>query len=148
MCFKIPILLRPKVYEVLVYLVEHHGELVSKDDLAQEVWGGIISDAAINTTVNDIRRAIGEQGDRGESITTHQGRGYRFVAPVTVREERRPTAVEDTEENRNWLQELLDTNVMQIGEQYGVAKVAANNLFSIVLRTPGYPPGTVGCHLP
>src|SRR6516164_1320469 len=53
----------PQVFDLLVYLVQHHDRVVSKDDLLQAVWGGrIVSDAALAARINAARRALGDNG--------------------------------------------------------------------------------------
>ena len=55
--------LEPKAFDLLTYLVRHRDRVVSKDDLLQEVWGGrIVSEAALTTRINAVRRALGDDG--------------------------------------------------------------------------------------
>jgi TolB-like protein/DNA-binding winged helix-turn-helix (wHTH) protein/Tfp pilus assembly protein PilF len=73
--------LRPKSYEVLRFLVERHGQLVSKEELLDGVWGrSVVTDASITQCLIDIRRAIGDDSQR--VIRTVQRRGYIFDAVV------------------------------------------------------------------
>jgi DNA-binding winged helix-turn-helix (wHTH) protein len=82
--------LRPKAFEVLVYLVEHHDRVVSKDELCAQVWPNqFISDATLGSTVRAVRQAIGDTGEAQQFIQTVHGYGYRCVATVTVYTERR-----------------------------------------------------------
>ena len=73
---------RPKVLDVLQHLVEHHGRLVSKDELLNEVWRGVTSDANLSHTVMEARKALDDNGSRQSMIRTIRGRGYRFTGPV------------------------------------------------------------------
>jgi TolB-like protein/DNA-binding winged helix-turn-helix (wHTH) protein len=74
--------LRPKSYEVLRYLVEHHGQLVTKDELLEGVWGrAVVTDASITQCLIEIRRAIGDESQK--HIRTVQRRGYIFDLPVS-----------------------------------------------------------------
>lgn len=80
-----PVRLRPKVYQVLTYLLMHHTRVVSKQELCEQVWSArAISDAAIENTMKVIRHATGDDGRRQQVIQTCYGHGYRFVAPVTI----------------------------------------------------------------
>src|SRR5919204_412180 len=80
-----PIKLRPKAFEVLVYLVEHHDRVVSKDELCAQVWPHqFISDATLGSTIRAVRQAIGDTGEAQQLIQTVHGYGYRCVATVTV----------------------------------------------------------------
>jgi len=78
--------------QVLVFLVKHPGEVVSREILREELWpeGTFIDfDQGLNTAVNKIREALGDSADSSRFIETHARRGYRFIAPVTeeIREE-------------------------------------------------------------
>jgi predicted ATPase/DNA-binding winged helix-turn-helix (wHTH) protein len=72
---------------VLVVLVERAGQIVSKDDLVARVWPEtIVEEGNLRVQIASVRRALrdGEAGSR--YIATIAGRGYSFVAPVTVLE--------------------------------------------------------------
>ena len=71
--------------EVLVLLVEHAGTLVARDRLHAALWGADVfldRDAAINTAMRKLRRALGEDRDRPRFVETVVGKGYRFVGPI------------------------------------------------------------------
>jgi DNA-binding winged helix-turn-helix (wHTH) protein len=73
----------PQVLEVLVHLVEHAGELVSKQQLLDDVWGHrFASESTLSSRIRSARRAIGDDGRRQAMIKTVHGRGFRFVAEV------------------------------------------------------------------
>jgi len=55
--------IEPQVFDLLVYLIEHRGRVVSKDDLIEAVWGGrIVSDSTLTSRINAARRSIGDDG--------------------------------------------------------------------------------------
>ena len=75
--------LRPKTFEVLAYLVKHHGRLVTKTALIEVVWPDTaITDNSLAQCLVDIRRALGD--DSQQLIRTVKGRGYVFADPVTT----------------------------------------------------------------
>jgi class 3 adenylate cyclase/DNA-binding winged helix-turn-helix (wHTH) protein len=77
-----------QVFDVLAYLVEHNDRLVPKEELLDKVWGDrFVGDAALNSRVMAVRRAIGDSGKEQRLIKTVHGRGYRFVAPVSIQAE-------------------------------------------------------------
>jgi DNA-binding winged helix-turn-helix (wHTH) protein len=79
---KEPIALTPKAFEVLVLLIQHSGETVSKDELMKVVWpDSFVEDSNLTQTVFMLRKALGETVDQ-RYILTIQGRGYRFAADV------------------------------------------------------------------
>jgi len=74
--------LRRKCFEVLRYLVEHPGRVVTKDELILAVWGdAITADESLARCVCDVRRALAD--DDREIIRTVPRRGYLFDAPVS-----------------------------------------------------------------
>ncbi len=120
--------LRPKSYEVLRYLVEHAGQLVSRDDLLDTVWAGsVVTNDAVTQCLIDIRKALGDQSQ--EIIRTVTRRGYVFelavesgnAAPETPREP-------DTERRGGFVRGLLVVAV--------VAATAAAGTFLLLSEAP------------
>jgi len=75
--------LERKPLEVLIYLLQHAGEICTKDELLANVWPGrILSETALTKCVGRLREVLGD--DSQALIKTAHGFGYRFVAPVTV----------------------------------------------------------------
>ena len=76
----------PQVFDLLVYLIENRDRVVSKDDLIATVWGGrIVSESTLTSRINAVRKAIGDSGDKQNFIRTFARKGFRFIAPVEVR---------------------------------------------------------------
>ncbi len=77
-----------QVFDVLAYLVEHRDRLVTKEELLDRIWGDrFVSEAALNSRVMAARKAIGDNGRDQRLIKTVHGRGYRFIAPVSARDD-------------------------------------------------------------
>ena len=75
--------LRPKVFQVLRYLLEQRDHVVSKDELCAQVWPGqFISDATLEAALHWARRAIGDSRRAQQLIQSRRGYGYRFVGIV------------------------------------------------------------------
>ena len=75
--------LRPKSLDVLCYLLQQHGRLVSREDLLEKIWGPkVVGDDAITQCLIDIRKAI-EDPDH-EKIRTVPRRGYMVDIPVQL----------------------------------------------------------------
>jgi len=73
----------PKVFDLLVYLVQHRDRVVSKDDLLQAVWDGrIVSESTLTSHINAVRRAIGDNGEAQRLIRTIARKGFRFVGDI------------------------------------------------------------------
>ena len=80
--------LEPQVFALLRLLVEQREQMVSKDDIINRIWGGrVVSDASIASRVRLARQAVDDDGTTQHTIRTIHGRGFRFVAPVTVQGE-------------------------------------------------------------
>jgi DNA-binding winged helix-turn-helix (wHTH) protein len=78
--------LEPQVFDVLIYLVENRDRVVSKDDLIASVWSGrIVSESTLTSRINAVRRAIGDSGDKQSLIRTFARKGFRFIAPVDLK---------------------------------------------------------------
>ena len=77
-----PIALKPKAFDLLVFLVERQGRLVPKHELMEGLWPGtFVEEANLTYTVSILRKALGDQeGD--QFVQTVPTRGYRFVASV------------------------------------------------------------------
>lgn len=84
--------LRPKVFQLLVYLIVHCNRVVVKDELVTHLWPNqFIGDAALKSCIMTARKAVGDAGRSQRIIQTLHGHGYRFVAVVTTEEEPPPT---------------------------------------------------------
>jgi adenylate cyclase len=83
--------LTPKAAAVLKELVAHAGSPVSKDNLFATVWHGVaVSDDALTTCVQELRKALNDDTKQPRFIETRHRRGYRFVASLT------PASSQDT----------------------------------------------------
>jgi pimeloyl-ACP methyl ester carboxylesterase len=78
-----PIDIEPQVFEVLTYLATRPGELVTREQLLDNVWGDrFVSESSLSSRIRSARVAVGDDGSRQAAIKTVHGRGYRFVASV------------------------------------------------------------------
>lgn len=76
--------LEPKAIEVLGRLAARAGEVVSREELLEAVWPGVIvGDDALSQAIIKLRRAFGDDAREPRYIQTISKRGYRLVAPVT-----------------------------------------------------------------
>ena len=72
--------------EILFLLVERRGQLVSRDDIIDRVWGKDVfldTDNSINSAIRKIRQTLKDDPERPLFIQTVTGKGYRFIADVT-----------------------------------------------------------------
>ena len=79
--------LTPRVFETLLYLVEHHDTVLDKERLMEAVWpDSIVEENNLSQNISTLRRVFGESPGSHHYIVTVPGRGYRFVAQVRTRE--------------------------------------------------------------
>ena len=78
----LPVDVEPRALEVLVYLLRHVGEVVSKEELLSKVWAGRVTvEKVLPNAINKLRRALGAAN--AEKISTQLRIGYRLDGPVT-----------------------------------------------------------------
>ena len=82
-CERRTIRLEPKMMGVLVCLAQHSGEVVSKEQIVQEVWQGtFVTDDVLIRCVSELRKAFGDNAVAPVVIETIPKRGYRLLPPV------------------------------------------------------------------
>jgi DNA-binding winged helix-turn-helix (wHTH) protein len=77
--------IEPRPLELLMLLVNRRGELVTREEIVQRLWGRdvfIDIDTSVNTVVRKLRRALRDSANRSRFVETVQGKGYRFIADV------------------------------------------------------------------
>jgi len=80
-----PVALTPKTFQILLVLIRHHKEVVSKDDLMKAVWPDtFVEEANLSRNIFLLRRALGDNLDDHRYIITVSGRGYRFAENVRL----------------------------------------------------------------
>src|ERR1700756_3933731 len=73
----------PKAYDVLRYLVENAGRVVTQDELLEAVWPETyVNPEILRKYILDVRKVLGDRSDKPVFIETVTKRGYRFIAPV------------------------------------------------------------------
>jgi TolB-like protein/DNA-binding winged helix-turn-helix (wHTH) protein/tetratricopeptide (TPR) repeat protein len=78
--------LTPRVFETLLYMVEHHDTVLDKERLMEAVWpDSIVEENNLSQNISTLRRIFGETPGSHNYIVTVPGRGYRFVAKVSDR---------------------------------------------------------------
>lgn len=84
-----PVALTPRVFDTLLYLIEHRGAVLGKDEMIAAVWPGrVVEENNLSQSISSLRRALGEGRDGAHYILTIPGRGFRFVAEAHVPMER------------------------------------------------------------
>lgn len=82
-----PVRVGSRALDILTALVERPGELVNKRELMARAWPDMtVDESNLKVNMAALRRALGDGAGAAEYIATVTGRGYRFVAPVQIRE--------------------------------------------------------------
>src|SRR6266567_3370580 len=98
----IRIKLNAQPFQVLFMLLERPGEVLTREEIARELWpeGTFVdSEHGVNSAINRIREALGDTASNPRFVETLARRGYRFVAPVekiVVGEESSPPVPESS----------------------------------------------------
>jgi DNA-binding winged helix-turn-helix (wHTH) protein len=83
-CGREGVILRPKSFAVLRYLMTQPHQLVTRDEIFQAVWKGIVvTDAVLTVCIGEIRQALGDDRHRPQYIETVHRRGYRFIGTIS-----------------------------------------------------------------
>ncbi len=76
-----PVTLKPKAFDLLQYLVENHGKLITKSELMEHIWPGqFVEDNNLTVQMSSLRKVFGNE--KIGPIKTIPGKGYTFVAEV------------------------------------------------------------------
>jgi len=81
----IRIRLQEQPFQVLALLLEHPGDVVTRENLREKLWPAdtfVDFDHSLNTAINKIREALGDSAGNPRFVETLARRGYRFIAPV------------------------------------------------------------------
>jgi len=80
-----PLILTPKAFDTLLCLLRNRGRVLTKDEILQEVWPDtFVEEVNLAVNISALRKVLGESPQEGRFIATLPGRGYRFVAEVSV----------------------------------------------------------------
>ena len=79
--------LHDQPFQILILLLEHAGEIVTRDEIRQRLWPGntfVEFDNGLNVAVTKLRTALGDDAENPRFVETVPRRGYRLVAPISV----------------------------------------------------------------
>jgi predicted ATPase/DNA-binding winged helix-turn-helix (wHTH) protein len=130
-----PLRLGSRALDILIALVEHAGELITKDALIARVWPDtIVVEENLSVHVAALRRALHDGSDGNRYIVTVPGRGYSFVGAVTTQDP--PAAQLSLIETRAWNHNLPVRLTQLIEREDAVSRlvdlVRRNRLLTIV----------------
>jgi DNA-binding winged helix-turn-helix (wHTH) protein len=96
--------LQEQPLQILTVLLAHPGEVVTRDDLRQQLWPGdtfVDFDHSLNTAVNKIREALGDSASKPLFIETVARRGYRFIGTIDAAVSSQPIAAPSTRQTES-----------------------------------------------
>ena len=79
--------LRDQAFRILLMLLERPRDLVTREELRERLWASdtfVDFDHGVNTAINQLRKALGDEAGNPRFIQTLPRRGYRFIAPVEI----------------------------------------------------------------
>ena len=80
-----PVPIGSRALDVLGLLIDRRGDLVSKDEILNTVWSGMVVEGAnVTVQISALRRVLHEGRSDGSIIQTIPGRGYRFTSVITA----------------------------------------------------------------
>jgi DNA-binding winged helix-turn-helix (wHTH) protein/TolB-like protein/Tfp pilus assembly protein PilF len=75
--------LMPKAFDTLLYLIEHPGKVIEKEELMSAIWADtIVEENNLTQNISILRRVLGDKHGENRFIATVPGHGYKFVADV------------------------------------------------------------------
>jgi DNA-binding winged helix-turn-helix (wHTH) protein/predicted ATPase len=155
--------LRPKAFAVLKHLMDHPGQLVTKQQLLDSVWSStFVTDAVLKDSIRQLREALGDDAASPRYIETAHRRGYRFIGQLSEeRTARSPLAAQrgagvppasvgvlgreaEPARMRAWLERALDGE-RQVVFVTGEAGIGKTTVVNALLEHASAVPGVVVC---
>jgi len=154
--------LRPKAFAVLNYLLEHPGQLVTKEELLNSIWPQtFVSDAVLKVTIRQLREALNDDPKSPRFIETAHRRGYRFIGQLAESEQMTAGRVGSVRTTRssglpgedlswgfvgrdealtrmqNWLQKMLagERQIIFVTGEAGIGKTALVDTFALTIAS-------------
>lgn len=80
-----PLTLTPRIFDALLYLVQHQGRVIPKEELMEAIWpDAFVEENNLPQSISALRRLLGERKGENRFIVTVAGHGYRFAAAVKI----------------------------------------------------------------
>jgi TolB-like protein/Tfp pilus assembly protein PilF len=83
----VPLKIHPQPLRVLLLLIEHSGQTVTREEIQHSLWGDntfVDFERGINFCINQVRAALGDDAEKPRYVETLPRRGYRFIAPIAA----------------------------------------------------------------
>ena len=116
-----PVALKAKTFDLLAFLAENSGRVVTKDEILNAVWAGhFVEEANLSVQISTLRKVLGENKDAPRFLVTIPGKGYKFVAEtgkdeiVIERHKFSRIVIEEEEEKRRKGEKETKTSLSKI----------------------------------
>ena len=83
----VPLKIHPQPLQVLLLLIEHSGQTVTREEIQHSLWGDntfVDFERGINFCINQVRAALGDDAEKPRYVETLPRRGYRFIAAIAA----------------------------------------------------------------
>jgi TolB-like protein len=115
----------PQVMELLIFLIENRGRMVSRIELNDSVWNGrVVSDSALSSRIKIARKVLGDDGRKQRYIRTIHKKGFTFTSEVDVHETGNDDSSPDTDSAAS--NQISDS--ISADRKPTIAVIAFNNL--------------------
>jgi TolB-like protein/DNA-binding winged helix-turn-helix (wHTH) protein/Tfp pilus assembly protein PilF len=115
--------LAPKGFDVLAYLVEHVGQVMTQDEILEALWPETyVNPEVLRKYIQEIRKALGDRPDNPEFIETLPKRGYRFIAPVIDESAAEPDLLTSVPAEEHVTKETVRTETTSLEQERFFAK--------------------------
>ncbi|MBL8208478.1 MAG: winged helix-turn-helix domain-containing protein, partial [Blastocatellia bacterium] len=106
-----PLHVTPKVFDILLFLLENNGRLVEKNELLEHLWpDSFVEEGVLTRNISDLRKVLGEKTGAHKFIETVPKHGYRFIAAVRIVADSSDTA--STTPNQSTIPSTEPTSVL------------------------------------
>ena len=117
----------PQVLELLIFLIENRGRMVSRVELNDSIWNGrVVSDSALSSRIKIARQALGDDGRKQRYIRTIHKKGFTFTPEVDVHE----TASVDSRADDDSIASIQVSDSISTDRKPSIAVITFNNLGS------------------
>jgi DNA-binding winged helix-turn-helix (wHTH) protein len=127
--------LRPKAFETLLYLVKHHGSLVKKQDMLEDLWPNVIvTENTLSHCIDEVRRALKDDAQEPTFIRTIPRVGFKFIAEVKeLKTDENKTVIDDSEVKEQLDNIKSEAIVNQKKNQTGKKRILAGTIVIILI---------------
>lgn len=126
-----PLSLYAKTFDLLAFLVDHNGNVVTKDEILESVWPGqIVEESNLSVQIAALRKALGEKKKSPRFVITVPGKGYKFVADL---QNRHDVIIEKHKFSHLVVEEEISDVETYPGIRNAAANAALKPLYSVFL---------------